>query len=380
MRTRPAAGRRGCRGPDQGTPAADDDTGATHADVTREMVQRQAEHELSTNWFGRTVARRPKSVLLVTGLTTLTLSALGPILLENNITAGTEGFEPRGSLLADRQLQNRLVDQLSHTPARNGGDFGRRRQQLLHINTTVASERAKGVRRRQQAATLASLTCADNNGNDRCEEILDVIYECTGAGCRIATASAFHAICGVEDDIRALEGFGGCCERTRSVGADGAGVGGDECCSPRSLPRIAEMLYGVECAAITDEQAVSTFDSVVQCGNLQGQIAEERQASACSRLGPFASTAKQIAEWGTTPTGTMSRSAFCLAGSAWEDWMHEGIVVPAMDAVLRPTHEGGGLQGGKLLVASWGSQRMRDQLQNESLNGDVVLANFVGFV
>ena len=348
------------------------------------MVQRQAERELSTNWFGRVVARRPKSVLLVTGLTTLTLSALGPMMLENNITAGTEGFEPRGSLLADRQLQNRLVDQLSHTPARIRGDFGRRRQQLLQINTTAASERAiKGVRRRQQTANLATLTCADNNGNDRCVDILDVIYECTGVGCRIATASAFHAICGLEDDIRALDGFGGCCARTRSISVDGAGAsvgGGDECCSPRSLPRVAEMLYGVECAAITDEQAESTFDSIVHCGNLQGHIAQEMQASACSRLGAFASAAKQIAEWGTTPTGTISRSAFCLAGSAWEDWVHDGLVVPAMDAVLRPTHNGGGLQDGKLLVASWGSQRMRDQLQDESLNGDVVLANFVGFV
>eukprot|EP01043_Picozoa_sp_COSAG02_P027766 COSAG02_NODE_1650_length_11487_cov_13.602895_17_plen_38_part_01 len=33
----------------------------------------------------------------------------------------------------------------------------------------------------------------------------DVIYECTGADCHIATATFFHAICGLEDEIRALE-------------------------------------------------------------------------------------------------------------------------------------------------------------------------------
>jgi hypothetical protein len=339
---------------------------------------RPMEHELSDRpplWFGRMVARRPKTIMLVTGLTTLTLSALGPLVLENNITAGTEGFEPRGSLLADRQLQNRLVDRLSYTP--RGGELGRRRQQLQG-NTTDASQHSEGTRRRQQdAATLATLACADSSGNDRCVDILDVIYECAEAGCHIATASFFHAICGLEDDIRALEGFRSCCERVDEVGSGGED---DECCSPRSLPRIAEMIYGVECAAITDQQAMSTFDSIVQCANLQSHVADDVQANACSRLGPFASTAQQVAEWGTTPSGKMSRSAFCLADGAREDWIHDGIIEPAMDNVLMPTHERGGLQDGELLVASWGSQRLRNRLQNKGLNGDVVLANFVGFV
>ena len=351
--------------------------------ATAAHEMRRPEHvELSERplWFGRIVARRPKTVMLVTGLTTLTLSMLGPLLLDNNITAGTEGFEPRGSLLADRQLQNRLVDRLSHTPAARAGQLGRRRQQF-QVNATTSSLHLTGARRRQQATTPMTLACADSSGNDRCVEILDVIYECTGADCHIATASFFHAICDLEDDIRALAGFGSCCERVDNVGTGGEGRHEmNECCSPRSLPRIAEMLYGVDCAAITDQQAMSTFDSIVQCGNLQGQITDDVQASACSRLGSLASTAQQVVEWGTTPSGTMSRSAFCLADGAWEDWIHDGIIKPAMENVLMPTHKRGGLQDGKLLVASWGSQRMRNQLQNEGLSGDVVLANLVGFV
>lgn len=332
--------------------------------------------EVRTNWFGRTVARRPKSVMLTTGLTTIVLSALGPVLLENNITAGTEGFEPRGSLLADRQLQNRLVDQL---PRR----WGRRRQQL-QPEPTAANDIPHGARRRQQASGLATLTCVDSSGNDQCEDVLDVIYECTGADCHIATAEHFHAICRLEDDIRALDGFGTCCERTISSSLENGGSddssGTSVCCSPRSLPRITETLYGVECATITDEQAIHTFNSIVQCANAQGHIAADLQASACSMLGEFALTAGQIAKWSTTSSGTMSRSAFCLADRTREDWIHEGIIVPAIDTVLMPIHEGGGLQEGELQVASWGSQRLRNRLQNEGLNGDVVLGNFVGIV
>ena len=140
------------------------------------------------------------------------------------------------------------------------------------------------------------------------------------------------------------------------------------------------MLYGVECAAITDEQAMGTFDSIAQCGNIEGHVAADAQAGACLRLGSLALAAEQIAEWGTTSSGTMSRSAFCLADRAREDWIHEGIVLPAMDSVLMPAYKGGGLLHGEILVASWGSERLRNQLQNKGLNDDVVLANFVGFV
>lgn len=343
------------------------------------MAER-TDNGLSTNWFGRVLARRPKSVMLATALVTITLSVLGPVLLENNITAGTEGFEPRGSLLADRQLQNRLVNQLSRTPA-TGDEWGRRRQQL-QINTTVGSENPNGVRRRQQAATLTTLMCADDTGNDRCSDILDVVYECTGPGCHIATARFFHAICSLEDDIRALEGFESCCERSRSSVDEGEAAGGGtgQCCSPRSLPRIAEILHSVECAAISDEQARITFDLIVQCGNLQGLFDADFQTNACSRLGSIAAAAEQIAEWGTTSSGTMSRSAFCLAGKTREQWIHNGVIVPAMDTILIPTHESGGLLDGELVIASWGSEKLRNKLQNEGLNSDVILGNFVGLV
>jgi hypothetical protein len=296
---------------------------------------RTMQPDLSTNWFGRAVARRPKTVMLVTGLTALVLSALGAVLVDHNITAGTEGFEPRGSLLADRQLQNRLLNQLARTPSGRGGR-GRRRlrvEQTLNATADSSSPRGYGgelavARRRQQAATLATMTCTDGNGGDMCNDIIDVIFECVGPGCHIATAKNFHAICHLEDDIRALAGYDTYCARSPTSQRP------SECCSPRSLPRIAELLYGVDCATITDEQAKAIFDSVAGCANLRGELADDAQSNACEQLGPFASAAEQTAEWGTTPSGTLSRSAFCLSRSPRDEDLHDGIVLPLMDEVL----------------------------------------------
>jgi len=332
-------------------------------------VLTEAPDELPTSCFGRAVARQPRLIMLVSGLSALVLSALGPLVLENNITAGTEGFEPRGSLLADRQLQSNLLRRLPPRPA------GLRRSLSLrgrrNVSTTSPSAAAPLLSRRQLqpggATSLATMLCVDGGGNDQCRNILDIVYECADEGCTIATAANFHAICELEDRIRALDGYADACARPSG-----------QCCAPRSLPRIAELLYSVECSAITDAQAAGMYGDIVSCANLRGEVSEEVRVSGCDSLGPLASMAIQAAEWGTTSSGTVSRSAICLSGSPWDDRIHEGIILPAFDNVLMPMHKNGGLRGGALTAVSWGSQRNNDKLQNDGLQGDVVLGNFVG--
>jgi hypothetical protein len=41
--------------------------------------------------------------------------------------------------------------------------------------------------------------------------------------------------------------------------------------------------------------------------------------------------------------------------------------------VLMPAHDSGGLLDGELIAVSWGSERLRNRLQNEGLNGDIFL-------